>query len=79
MENNFYFFQIFNFDDNDDFPDDWNENNFNDSEWSNGETPFGNKTAHKELNQEQIGNLNILVEMMEKTIGLLEKTFTLKK
>ena len=35
------------------------------------------KTAHKELNQEQIGNLNILVEMMEKTIGLLsEKTFT---
>ena len=35
------------------------------------------KTAHKELNQEQIGNLNILVEMMEKTIGLLlEKTST---
>ena len=35
------------------------------------------KTVHKELNQEQIGNLNILVEMMEKTIGLLlEKTFT---
>ena len=33
------------FDDNDDFPDDWNENNFNDSEWSNGETPFGNKNS----------------------------------
>ena len=33
------------FDDNDDFPDDWNENDFNDSEWSNGETPFGNKNS----------------------------------
>ena len=33
------------FDDNDDFPDDWNQNNFNDSEWSNGETPFGNKNS----------------------------------
>ena len=36
-------YSIFN--DNDDFPDDWNENNFNDSEWSYGETPFGNKNS----------------------------------
>ena len=31
------------FDDDDDFPDDWEEVTFDDSEWDMGEAPFGNK------------------------------------
>ena len=31
------------FDDNDDFPDDWEENEFDDSSWDMGNAPFGNK------------------------------------
>jgi len=36
-----YSFRIF--DDNDDFPDDWEEITFDDSEWDVGSAPFGNK------------------------------------
>jgi len=31
------------FDDDDDFPDDWEENEFDDSSWDMGNAPFGNK------------------------------------